>query len=145
MDLKNSFKPRRNIGSHKPAQISLEALLLFAVFLSILAIALAASSNIGAMAQKKLDSAISQQAFNDFSSKTRQACLLGSGNVRLFEPQGREISISKTGEQSVSFSLGNHSYNLTIPCRFGNVQASGSGELTIINEGGAISIFASAS
>ena len=114
--------------------------MLLALFLSILAVVLASSSQIRAMAQGRLDKAISQQAFNDFSSKAASACSLGEGNVRVFSVQGAQAAITGDGGDSIEFAMLNYSHNLTLPCNFGNLPDSPSSSFTIENKGGAIEI-----
>jgi len=126
-------------SSFAKAQISLEALMLFALFLAMLAIVLASSSQIRGMAQNRTDAAISQQAFNDFSSKAGRACALGDGNVRVFSTQGA-ASISGTGSKSLVFTMLNITHNLELPCDIGGLPASPSNSFTIENKGGTIEI-----
>ena len=114
--------------------------MLLALFLSILAVVLASSSQIRAMAQGRLDKAVSQQAFNDFSSKVASACALGDGNVRVFSVQGAKAAIAGTGANSIEFSMFNYSHNLALPCDFGSLPDSPSSSFTIENRGGAIEI-----
>lgn len=123
------------------AQISLEALLLFALFLSMLAMVLASSAQIRDMAQGRTGKAISQQAFNDFSSKAARACALGDGNVRVFSVINGEATITRTGSNSIDFTMFNLSNSLELPCNFGSIPPLPSNSFTIENSGGAIDIF----
>jgi len=120
------------------AQISLEALLLFAIFLSMLAIVLAASSQIRGMAQNREDRAVSQQAFNDFSTKLSRACALGNGNVRVFTTPGGEADLSQDSSGAILFSMLNVSFSAGIPCQIGGMPSAPSNTFTIENKDGTI-------
>ena len=120
------------------AQISLEALLLFAIFLSMLAIVLAASSQIRGMAQNREDRSVSQQAFNDFSSKLERACALGNGNVRVFTTPGGEAELSQEANGTILFSMLNVSFSADIPCQIGSMPPAPSNTFTIENKDGTI-------
>lgn len=106
----------------------------------MLAIVLASSSQIRGMAQGRFDKAVSQQAFNDFSSKAERACALGDGNVRVFSTSGGEASIANAGAKSIVFTMLNLSNSLDLPCDFGGLPPSPSSSFTIENKGGTIEI-----
>jgi uncharacterized protein (UPF0333 family) len=122
------------------AQLSLEALLLFAIFLFLLAIALAANYQIREMASAKVGSMLARQAFGEFSSKLESACLLGSGNVRTFSSSIGAVSIKKANSSAIQFSVANFSYAAQSSCEI--EEASGSAEsFTIENVDGKIRIY----
>lgn len=128
-----------HIPSSSKAQLSLEALLLFAVFLSVLAIALAASSQVRTAAQQQMDEAFSLQAFNDFSSKLSQACNMGNGNVRVFSSKGGPVEIASGGNAIIFASRGiRHTANVS--CTL-DIQNTGPSEtFRMENTGGTIEI-----
>ena len=61
----------------RKAQISVETLLVFLVFLVILGIAYTASTRLGAASQQSINKALSRETFNELSGKIEEACLLG--------------------------------------------------------------------
>ncbi len=123
--------------SFAKAQISLEALLLFALFLSILSVALFTSSKIGNMAQNRVNSALARQAFNDFSSKVSSACALGDGNSRSFSA-GSQVALAYEQGRLI-FTMLNNSYSLPLACD-ATTPGAPSGKFKIENKDGAIEI-----
>ncbi|VVC01662.1 Uncharacterised protein [uncultured archaeon] len=120
-------------------QLSVEALLLFLVFLTLLAIAYAAAGNVGSAAQRKISASLSQADFNDFSSKAAQACMLGNGNVRTTKLRGTAATIFAEGS-SVLFSTGNFSATANTSCGTEILQAGPAKEFTIRNRQGMLEI-----
>jgi hypothetical protein len=121
------------------AQLSAEALLLFLVFLTLLAIAYAAAGNVGSAAQRKIAASLSQSDFNDFSSKAAQACSLGNGNVRVVELRGEAATISSEGG-SILLSAGNFSQAANVSCETDVLQTEPTKEFTIKNRAGKLEI-----
>ena len=119
-------------------QLSLEALLLFTIFLSILAVALAASSQIRGMAQRNLDRSLATQAFDDFSEKLGRACALGNGNVRIFSSQIGKVSLARINATAIEFAIGENAYPADIPCEIKDGFPRSADSLTIENADGAI-------
>jgi len=81
----------------KRGQVSIETLLVFLIFLSVLGVAYAAASKIAAGSQERVQRALSEKSFNEFSDKAAQACFLGNGNVRIVEAEGGAANISADG------------------------------------------------
>lgn len=132
MAVRQSFHP-----SPARAQISLEALLLFALFLSILSVALFTSSKISGMAQGRVDEALSRQAFNEFSSKASSACALGNGNSRAFSANSQATLDYRQG--GIAFTMLGRSYILPLACPV-FIEKAESGKFKIENKEGRITI-----
>lgn len=119
--------------------MSFEALLLFLVFLTLLAISYAAAGNVGSAAQKKIALALSQSDFADFTARLSQACSLGDGNARVAALRGGKATLSSEG-RLLAFSAGNFSATASPACPIELLQAGPSGIFRIKNNGGKIEI-----
>ncbi|MCX8197701.1 MAG: hypothetical protein N3F07_00690 [Candidatus Micrarchaeota archaeon] len=120
-------------------QLSMEALLLFVVFLALLGVSLAASSRISSAAQEKISYEKSAADFRLLSQKAESACLLGNGNLRLIVFSGLPPSIS-ADSQTIFFSSGNFSSNISLPCQISIKASFPKPEATIENKNGALEI-----
>lgn len=127
-------------GSSK-AQLSVETLLVFLVFLIILGIAYTASTRLYSASQQGINAALSRESFNELSSKIEEACLLGSGNVRIVKIKGQPVSLSAEGRALAFFAPG-FSATYDSPCGISIDQEKSmpSAAFTIENSGGAIRI-----
>ena len=127
------------VSGLEQGQMSFEALLLFLVFLTLLAIAYSAAANVGSAAQKKTALSFSQSDFNEFSAKLAQACSLGDGNVRIAKMRGNKAILAAVG-QAVTFSAGNFSATTSSACPIALLQGEPSGFFRIKNILGKIEI-----
>ena len=125
--------------SFSKAQISVETLLVFLVFLVILGIAYTASTKLGAASQQSIGKALSRETFNELSSKIEEACLLGNGNVRIVQVKGQVVSLSASG-RALQFTAPDFSEQKNFSCDINSVPASASTAFTIRNENGIIKI-----
>jgi len=91
--------------SHFRAQASVETLLVFLIFLSAFGIVYAASSRLAAASQSRLDTALSQSSFSDFSAKLKSACALGNGNVREVVVKGKPATLKTAGDEAEQAAL----------------------------------------
>ncbi len=120
-------------------QVSAEMMMLFLIFLALLAISFSAMTNAGRSSQERVGKAVFESSFADFSSKVKSACELGNGNVRSFElPQG-EASVSSSGTE-FTFSMYGESRSASSFCDTKILQEDPSGEFTISNVDGTIEI-----
>lgn len=136
---KTPISPAKAASRRERGQMSFEALLLFLVFLTLLAIAYTAAGNVGSAAQKKTALSLSQSDFNEFSAKMAQACSLGDGNVRIAEMRGNKATLAASG-QSVTFSAGNFSATASPACEIVLLQGEPAGFFRIKNTLGKIEI-----
>lgn len=120
-------------------QLSLESLLLFLIFLSLLGVSLAASSRIGSAAQARLSYEKAASDFRLLSEKTDSACALGNGNVRQLELSGPPAAISaEAGE--LTFSAGGFSAQHSCPCNISVLRGEPAASFSIENKGGQLEI-----
>lgn len=120
------------------AQISVETLLVFLLFLILLGIAYTASTRLGAASQQQINKALSRESLSELSSKMEQACLLGDGNVRAVSIKGPEATLAVSG-RDLSFEAGGFTGAYKSPCDV-DLQNSKSSEFKITNEGGTLKI-----
>jgi uncharacterized protein (UPF0333 family) len=125
--------------SSSKAQISVETLLVFLVFLIILGIAYTASTKLGAASQQGIGKALSRETFNELSSKIEEACLLGNGNVRIVRVKGQAVSLSSSG-RTLQFTAPEFSGQKDFSCEISSAPESASTVFTIKNENGIIRI-----
>ncbi|VVC01679.1 Uncharacterised protein [uncultured archaeon] len=124
------------IGCARRAQASVETLLVFLVFLMVLGIAYLAATRIASASQHRLDYALSESSFADFSSAVSQACALGNGNVRSVQVQGAPASVAVEGK-SAQYSAGGFSANASSGCAISGA-ASAATVLRVENADGKI-------
>jgi|SRR3989338_8344723 len=123
----------------RKAQISVETLLVFLVFLVILGIAYTASTRLGAASQQSINKALSRETFNELSGKIEEACLLGNGNVRIVQVKGQAVSLSSSGK-TLQFTSQEFSAQKDFSCGIDSAPASASAAFTIRNENGILKI-----
>jgi uncharacterized protein (UPF0333 family) len=121
------------------AQASLELLLLFAVFLTLLGISLFSASKLNAAAQKRSELSLAERSFADFSAKLSQVCSLGNGNVRTVKIEGAKAEISEEGN-ALTFQAGSFAASAASSCEISVQQAAPSDRFTIRNIDGKIEI-----
>ena len=121
-------------------QISVELLLVFFVFLGLLAIAYSATRSITASVGEKADASLAASSIGDLRSKILSACSFGEGNVRIFTVAGRrQISVSES-DGGMTATVGGVSEEIGSDCEI-SVQAAGAASsLRIENSGGRIII-----
>ncbi|HIH30993.1 TPA: hypothetical protein HA243_06360 [Candidatus Micrarchaeota archaeon] len=125
--------------AHCTGQLSLEALLLFLVFLSLLGIAFLSASRIGSAAQEKISFELAKSSFGDFSSKLFSACSMGNGNARTVEIQGAPATLTAQGK-TITFSSGNFSAKIGSECEAVILHEGPSDGFIIENKQGKIEI-----
>lgn len=124
------------------AQISLESLMAFAIFLSMLALSLAGSMKIAESSNERLGYELGKQAFFEFSAKADAACALGSGNVRTV-PLGKSTASLSSNGSEIFFSSGGFSSAFRSSCPVLLQAGPFSSWLRIENKGGTLEISAS--
>ena len=112
---------RENLKTIK-AQVSLEFLTVFAIYLTLLLIAAYSLSNIKTSFESALDKKLLLQLGKDVANSAEEVCFLGKGNVRELEVPSKlgELSVEQSGRQALFFSPSkNISYSLELPagCR----------------------------
>jgi len=126
--------------SHSRAQASIEALLVFLIFLSAFGIVYAASSRLASAAQSRLDTSLSQSSFSDFSAKLQSACALGNGNVREVEVKGNAAFLSSPTGNSIVFAAGGFSARANSSCGIALAASAPSRFFRIENKEGTLEI-----
>jgi len=135
----HNFSRRTAAFSFFGGQLSIETLLILLLFLIVLGISYTAASNIGASAQKSIQTSLSKTSFNEFSAKLSEACSLGNGNVRVVEVKGEAASFSSEGK-FYTFSAGAFSAAANSSCEISMLQSLPSKHFTIKNIGGKIEV-----
>lgn len=121
------------------AQLSLETLLVFLVFLSLLALSYSVASKISSASQNKVASELALASANSLSSSIESACIGGNGNVRTVEIKGEKASISSEGK-TLFFEAGTFKASRGFDCKISISPATASDSFTITNNGGTIEI-----
>ncbi len=143
-----SVEPGRSPKPRKPAwtglacmhaQLSIEVLLIFSLFLSLSAIAYFATSKIGAASQERVSFELSRSSFLDFSGRLSSACAMGEGNIRTVAIKGAPAAIRADGRE-YSFSAGKFFATENSSCEISVSKTGASDTFTIANIGGQIEI-----
>ena len=120
------------------AQLSLEFLIVFAVFLAVLLLAITAISKISYAEERAKEKAFGELALSDLSSAANNACILGDGNVRVVKMPDNEISFSFSGNE-ISASCGNWTGTWGVKCEVsGEPVRTAGGNVTIENRAGTL-------
>jgi hypothetical protein len=143
--MKRAMRRKNMRGNSSPAsgavraQLSLETLIVFLVFLSLLALSYSVASKIGAASQSKVASNLASASFDSLASQIESACIGGNGNVRTAEIKGGKASISSEG-RDLSFESGNFKASKEFNCEISVAAQLPSSTFTITNNGGTIEI-----
>lgn len=125
----------------KKAQLSFELLLVFLIFLSLLAISYAAASKAGDAAQRKISYELSKSSFGEFSSALDSACSLGSGNVRIVKVRGEKATVSRAADgSSFTFTAGKFTQSANSSCEIIVLANGAASSFTIENKNGRIEV-----
>jgi hypothetical protein len=120
------------------AQLSLEFLIVFAVFLAVLLLAVTAIGKISRAGDAAQAKAFCQLALSDIVSSANEACVLGDGNVRVAGMPAQEVALSFSGRE-ISATCGSWSGSETIKCDVsGEAMRTVGGNVTIENRGGTL-------
>ena len=124
------------------AQISVETLLVFLLFLVLLGIAYTAASKLGAASQNQINAALSRETYNELSSRLESACLLGQGNVRVVDVKGEAaaLSVAAGSGRELEFRAPHFSGAIKSPCTITGVPSGASRSFTIANTGSGLEI-----
>lgn len=122
------------------AQISVETLMVFLLFLVLLGIAYTATSKLGFAADRQVNAALSRGSFNDLSNRMEEACILGNGNVRMVSIKGSPASLSQAGEKQLEFRTPYYANTVNSSCALEVALLGPSSAFTIKNIGGKIEI-----
>lgn len=120
-------------------QLSFESLVLFAIFLSLLAASYFASSRIASAAQAKTSLALSESSFREFAQQLDSACSMGNGNVRLVKIRGNNATISSINGE-LEFSSGIFKKSHATPCAVSLQNGQPSSSFRLENKEGTIHI-----
>ena len=119
-------------------QLSLEFLIVFAVFLAVLLLAVTAISKISYEEERTMERAFGKLALSDISSAANNACVLGDGNVRIVKMPDNVISFSFSGNE-ISAACGNWTGTWGVKCEVsGNDLRTAGGNVTIENRAGVL-------
>lgn len=120
-------------------QASLEFLILFAVFLSILIIAIGAITRIEKLGRDEMEKRSAELLANDISNAVNNVCIMGDGNMRVIE-SNRVFSLS-SGGGSILLRAGNIEIRKSVMCEVvvGGNQFSGT-SVEIENKDGKVHI-----
>ena len=123
----------------KKAQISVETLLVFLVFLILLGMAYEATTRLGSASQKSINAALSRESFNELASNIGQACLLGEGNVRKVAIKGDPavLSTPAADRKVLHFETPGYTEDYNSSCALDIRQPSPSRDFTVENTGSA--------
>jgi len=124
------------MAGRKKAQISVETLLVFLVFLILLGIAYTATTRLGSASQKSINTALSRESFNELSSKAEQVCILGDGNVRVVSIKGEAATLTAQGNSLKFETASGFSDSYPLSCTLDIQQQSPSRTFTVENIGG---------
>ena len=124
------------------AQISVETLLVFLLFLVLLGIAYTAASKLGAASQNQINAALSRETLNELSSRIESVCLLGEGNKRVVDVKGEavKLSIAPGNGRQLEFSAPHFSGTIDSPCPISSVPNGAARSFTITNTGASVEI-----
>jgi hypothetical protein len=120
-------------------QLSLETLVIFLLFLTILGISYTAASRLSASTQAATRIALAKSSFAEFSSALSEACSLGNGNVRLVKIREGEAAVSQKGGGYL-FSSGAFSAEANSSCEILVLQEEPSANFRIENLEGKIRV-----
>ncbi|MEM4554286.1 MAG: hypothetical protein QXT25_00345 [Candidatus Anstonellaceae archaeon] len=87
------------------AQLSLETLIVFLLFITLLGISYVALSKFQEKASERARLELAKSSFAALSSAIHEACILGDGNIREVRLQGMQATISSNGT-AYNFSSG---------------------------------------
>jgi hypothetical protein len=119
-------------------QASLEFLILFAVFLSILIIAIGAITRIEKLGRDGIGKRSAELLANDISNAINNACILGDGNRRTVESR-MEFSLSSEGN-GILLRAGNAEIKRSTMCEAVVEGNQFSGTVWVENRGGEVHI-----
>jgi len=121
----------------RKGQMSLEFLLIFAIFLSVLAIFLVSFSKTKNQTEHSLNKIIISKLENDFSYIINSICILGDGNVREFSSDFLAGALLFCNKNIISISFQNITHSIEVNCD--TVCASSIGnKLKIENKNGTV-------
>jgi len=121
------------------AQISVETLLVFLVFLILLGMAYEATTKLGSASQQSINAALSRESFNELVSKIDQACTLGEGNQRMVSIKGDEATLTTPAadKKTLHFDTPLFKQDYDSSCRLTVSKTSPSRVFTVENTDGA--------
>ncbi|VVB73545.1 Uncharacterised protein [uncultured archaeon] len=97
-------------------QLSLELLLLFAIFLAALAMLSAAAFNTNNSAKSTVNGLLAQKAVSDIANVANDICVLGSGNKRQLHLSLADASLLSVSGQNITISYNNDAFSKAISC-----------------------------
>jgi uncharacterized protein (UPF0333 family) len=107
---------------HMRGQLSLEFLLLFAIFLAALAILSIAAFNTNNSAKSTVNGLLSQKALSDISNIANDLCVLGEGNGRQLRLSFAEnVSLLASG-RNITITYNNDVFSRTVTCEVSDTE-----------------------
>ena len=121
----------------RKGQLSLEFLLIFAIFLSVLGVFLFSFSKVRSQTEYALEEILVSKLANDLSYSINSVCILGDGNVREIEHSAVPGMVISCNETTISLHLANISEFNELNCKTVCTQASGK-NIKIENRNGTV-------
>lgn len=119
-------------------QVSLEFLILFGLFLSMLVIAFGAITRIGKMGEQEIEKKSAELLADDISNAVNNVCILGDGNREEIETRA-EFSISPEGN-GLLLKVGNTEIRKSAVCEVIVDGDAFSGSVKVENKDGKVRI-----
>jgi uncharacterized protein (UPF0333 family) len=119
-------------------QVSLEFLILFGLFLSMLVIAFGAITRIGKMGEREIEKRSAELLADDISNAVNNVCILGDGNREEIE-SGTGFSISPQ-ENGFLLKVGNAEIRKSAVCEVIVDGDAFSGRINVENKDGKVRI-----
>jgi uncharacterized protein (UPF0333 family) len=103
-------------------QLSLELLLLFAIFLAALAMLSMAAFSTSNSAKSTVNSLLSQKALTDISNIANDLCVLGEGNRRQLHISLTENASLLTSGQNITIFYNKDAFSKTVACEVSDAE-----------------------
>ena len=107
---------------HMRGQLSLEFLLLFAIFLTALAILSIAAFNTNNSAKSTINSLLSQKALSDISNIANDLCVFGEGNRRQLHLSLVENVSLLVSDRNITIIYNNNTISRTVECELSDTE-----------------------
>jgi uncharacterized protein (UPF0333 family) len=103
-------------------QLSLEFLLLFAIFIAALAMLSIAAFNTNNSAKFTVNGLLSQKALSDISNIANDLCVLGEGNKRQLHLSLIENASLLASGQNITIVYNNDAFSKTVTCEVSDAE-----------------------
>jgi uncharacterized protein (UPF0333 family) len=103
-------------------QLSLEFLLLFAIFLAALAIFSMTALNTNNSAKSTVNGLLSQKVITDLANTANDICILGEGNRRQLHVSFVDNVVISTSGQNITITYNGKQFNKMIDCEISDTE-----------------------